>query len=127
MAGEVVTGRLDLPDTELVTPRRAIIAEGILIFTAPELRQLLDIKVFGDTDSDTRFIRRLVRDVAARGRTKESVIDQYQSTVKPMHLEFVEPSKRYADVIVPVGGENAVAVDLLLTLLRSVAGADSGR
>jgi uridine kinase len=116
-----------LPDTELIPPRRAIIVEGILIFTAPELRQLLDIKVFVDTDSDTRFIRRLVRDVADRGRTMESVIDQYQSTVKPMHLEFVEPSKRYADVIVPVGGENAVAVDLLLTLLRSVAGADSGR
>ena len=127
MAGEVVTGRLDLPDTELVTPRRAIIAEVILIFTAPELRQLLDIKVFGDTDSDTRFIRRLLRDVADRGRTMESVIDQYHSTVKPMRLEFVEPSKRYADVIVPVGGENAVAVDLLLTLLRSVAGADSWR
>ena len=87
----------------------------------------MDIKVFVDTDSDTRFIRRLVRDVADRGRTMESVIDQYQSTVKPMHLEFVEPSKRYADVIIPVGGQNAVAVDLLLTLLRSVAGAADGR
>ena len=108
-----------LPDTELVAPRRALIIEGILVFTDPALRQLMDIKVFVDTDSDTRFIRRLVRDVADRGRTMESVIDQYQSTVKPMHLEFVEPSKRYADVIIPVGGQNTVAVDLLLTLLRS--------
>ena len=105
-----------------VSPRRAVIVEGILVFTPPELRQLMDIKVFVDTDSDTTFIRRLVRDVADRGRTMESVIDQYQSTVKPMHLEFVEPSKRYADVIIPVGGQNTVAVDLLLTLLRSVAG-----
>ncbi|HVG82913.1 MAG TPA: uridine kinase [Vicinamibacterales bacterium] len=116
-----------LPETELFVPRRAVIVEGILVFTAPELRRLMDIKVFVDTDSDTRFIRRLVRDVADRGRTMESVIDQYQSTVKPMHLEFVEPSKRYADVIIPVGGQNTVAVDLLLTLLRSVAGAADGR
>ena len=116
-----------LPETEPFVPRRAVIVEGILVFTAPELRQLMDIKVFVDTDSDTRFIRRLVRDVADRGRTMESVIDQYQSTVKPMHLEFVEPSKRYADVIIPVGGQNTVAVDLLLTLLRSVAGAADGR
>ena len=85
------------------------------------LRALMDLKVFVDTDADTRFIRRLERDVAHRGRTMESVIEQYQSTVKPMHLEFVEPSKRYADVIVPVGGHNAVAVDLLLSLLRSAA------
>ena len=85
------------------------------------VRDLMDIKVFVDTDSDTRFIRRLQRDVAERGRTMDSVIDQYQSTVKPMHLEFVEPSKRYADVIIPLGGHNTVAVDLLLTMLRSVA------
>jgi uridine kinase len=116
-----------LPETELVAPRRAVIVEGILVFNSPELRQLMDIRVFVDTDSDTRFIRRLVRDVADRGRTMESVIDQYQSTVKPMHLEFVEPSKRYADVIIPVGGQNTVAVDLLLTLLRSVAGPPTGR
>ncbi|MCC7126259.1 MAG: uridine kinase [Acidobacteria bacterium] len=111
-----------LAETETVAPRRAVIVEGILIFTDPALRRLMDIKVFVDTDSDTRFIRRLVRDVADRGRTMESVIDQYQDTVKPMHLEFVEPSKRYADIIVPLGGHNAVAVDLLLSLLRSVAG-----
>lgn len=108
-----------LPETEHFAPRRAIIVEGILVFTAPELRQLMDVKVFVDTDSDTRFIRRLVRDVADRGRTMDAVIEQYQNTVKPMHLEFVEPSKRYADVIIPVGGQNTVAVDLLLTLLRS--------
>ena len=103
-------------------PRRALIVEGILVFTDAALRDLMDLKVFVDTDSDTRFIRRLQRDVAERGRTMESVIDQYQSTVKPMHLEFVEPSKRYADVIIPLGGHNTVAVDLLLTMLRSVAG-----
>jgi uridine kinase len=82
----------------------------------------MDIKVFVDTDADTRFIRRLVRDVADRGRTMESVIEQYQSSVKPMHLEFVEPSKRYADLILPQGGHNAVAIDLLLRLIRGVAG-----
>ena len=110
-----------LSETETFQPRRALIVEGILVFTDAALRDLMDIKVFVDTDSDTRFIRRLQRDVAERGRTMDSVIDQYQSTVKPMHLEFVEPSKRYADVIIPLGGHNTVAVDLLLTMLRSVA------
>ena len=110
-----------LSETTTFQPRRALIVEGILVFTDPALRDLMDIKVFVDTDSDTRFIRRLRRDVAERGRTMDSVIDQYQSTVKPMHLEFVEPSKRYADVIIPLGGHNTVAVDLLLTMLRSVA------
>lgn len=109
-----------LADRDVFHPRRALIVEGILIFTDQALRELMDIKVFVDTDSDTRFIRRLQRDVAERGRTMESVIDQYQTTVKPMHLEFVEPSKRYADVIIPLGGHNTVAVDLLLTMLRSV-------
>jgi len=111
-----------LSEIEAFQPRRALIVEGILVFTDAALRDLMDIKVFVDTDSDTRFIRRLQRDVAQRGRTMESVIDQYQHTVKPMHLEFVEPSKRYADVIIPLGGHNTVAVDLLLTMLRSVAG-----
>ena len=111
-----------LAQTDEFLPRRALIVEGILVFTDAALRELMDLKVFVDTDSDTRFIRRLQRDVAERGRTMESVIDQYQSTVKPMHLEFVEPSKRYADVIIPLGGHNTVAVDLLLTMLRSVAG-----
>jgi uridine kinase len=110
-----------LSETETFHPRRALIVEGILIFADAALRDLMDIKVFVDTDSDTRFIRRLQRDVAERGRTMESVIEQYQNTVKPMHLEFVEPSKRYADVIVPLGGHNTVAIELLLTMLRSVA------
>jgi uridine kinase len=110
------------PATDRLTPRRAIIVEGILIFTDAELRKLMDIKVFVDTDDDTRIIRRLQRDVAERGRTMESVIEQYLNTVKPMHLEFAEPSKRYADLIVPRGGHNAVAIDLLLSLLRGLAG-----
>ena len=83
----------------------------------------MDVKVFVDTDDDTRFIRRLKRDVAERGRTMDSVIEQYLNTVKPMHLEFVEPSKRYADIIIPRGGHNAVAIDMLLTLIRSLASA----
>jgi len=130
-AGEAVavprydfTRHARLPETEPFQPRRALIVEGILVFTDAALRDLMDIKVFVDTDSDTRFIRRLQRDVAERGRTMDLVIDQYQHTVKPMHLEFVEPSKRYADVIIPLGGHNTVAVDLLLTMLRSVRGAE---
>jgi uridine kinase len=110
-----------LAATDLAQPRRAIIVEGILIFTDAALRSLLDVKVFVDADDDIRFIRRLRRDVAERGRTMESVIDQYLSTVKPMHLDFVEPSKRYADIIVPQGGHNMVAIDMLLTLIRSLA------
>ena len=109
------------PNTERLTPRKAVIVEGILIYTDTALRQLMDIKVFVDTDDDTRFIRRLQRDIAERGRTVQSVIDQYLGTVKPMHLEFVEPSKRYADIIIPKGGHNAVAIDMLLTLIRSLA------
>ena len=109
-------------NTETVAPRRAIIVEGILIYTDAPLRALMDVKVFVDADDDTRFIRRLQRDIAERGRTVQSVIDQYLGTVKPMHLEFVEPSKRYADVIIPLGGHNAVAIDMLLTLIRSLAG-----
>src|SRR5262245_29056990 len=110
-----------LTSTEPLSPRRAIIVEGILVFGDAALRALMDIKVFVDTASDTRFIRRLTRDVAERGRTMESVIEQYQSTVKPMHLEFVEPSKRYADVILPQGGHNTVAIDMVLSLIRSLA------
>jgi uridine kinase len=106
--------------TDRVLPRRAVILEGILIFTDRRLRELMDVKVFVDTDADTRFIRRLRRDMAERGRTMDSVIEQYLGTVKPMHLEFVEPSKRYADIIVPEGGYNLVAIDMLLTLIRSL-------
>ncbi len=107
--------------TTTVPPRRAIIVEGILIFTDADLRRLMDVKVFVDADDDTRFIRRLQRDISDRGRTVASVIDQYLGTVKPMHLEFVEPSKRYADIIIPLGGHNTVAIDMLLTLIRSLA------
>jgi uridine kinase len=107
--------------TDPVQPRQIIIVEGILIFADAHLRDLMDVKVFVDTDDDTRFIRRLQRDVAERGRTMDSVIEQYLNTVKPMHLEFVEPSKRYADIIIPRGGHNAVAIDMLLTLIRSLA------
>jgi uridine kinase len=110
-----------VPATDLAQPRRAIIVEGILIFTDAALRSLLDVKVFVDADDDIRFIRRLRRDVAERGRTMDSVIEQYLNTVKPMHLDFVEPSKRYADIIVPQGGHNTVAIDMLLTLIRSLA------
>jgi uridine kinase len=109
------------PLTQTVAPRRAIIVEGILIFTDAELRTLMDVKVFVDADDDTRFIRRLQRDIGSRGRTVASVIEQYLGTVKPMHLEFVEPSKRYADIIIPLGGHNTVAIDMLLTLIRSLA------
>ena len=112
-----------MADPETVAPRRALIVEGILIYTDAELRKLMDIKVFVDTDDDTRFIRRLQRDIKERGRTVQSVIDQYLSTVKPMHLEFVEPSKRYADIIIPQGGHNAVAIDMLLTLIRGLTAA----
>jgi uridine kinase len=108
------------PATETAAPRPAIIVEGILIFTDAGLRAMMDVKVFVDADADTRLIRRLQRDTAERGRTVQSVIDQYLSTVKPMHLDFVEPSKRYADVIVPQGGHNSVAIDMLLTLIRSI-------
>ena len=105
---------------DTISPRRAIIVEGILIYTDAALRKLMDVKVFVDTDDDTRFIRRLQRDLAERGRTVQSVIEQYLGTVKPMHLEFVEPSKRYADIIIPQGGHNAVAIDMLMTLIRSL-------
>lgn len=109
------------PITDALQPRSAIIVEGILIFTDAALRTLMDVKVYVDTDDDTRFIRRLQRDISERGRTVQSVIEQYLSTVKPMHLEFAEPSKRYADVIIPSGGHNTVAIDMLLTLIRSLA------
>ena len=106
--------------TDTVQPRGIIIIEGILIFADAALRDLMDVKVFVDTDDDARFIRRLQRDVAKRGRTMDSVIDQYLGTVKPMHLEFVEPTKRYADIIIPRGGHNDVAIGMLLTLIRSL-------
>ena len=107
-------------DTVVVKPSRVIIVDGILIFEHKELRDLMDIKVFVDTDADIRLARRILRDVRDRGRSMESVITQYTTTVKPMHEEFVEPSKKYADVIIPEGGFNSVAVALLIQNIRSL-------
>jgi uridine kinase len=103
-----------------VNPQRVILVEGILIFAEPRLRELFDAKIFVDTDADIRFIRRLERDIYERGRTTESVIKQYMNTVRPMHLEFVEPSKRYADLIIPEGGFNEVAVDMIITRIEAL-------
>jgi uridine kinase len=103
-----------------VNPRGVIVVEGILIFADASLRSMFDVKIFVDTDPDIRLIRRLQRDIAERGRTVESVIKQYQATVRPMHLEFVEPSKRYADVIIPEGGFNAAALDMVVARIESL-------
>lgn len=103
-----------------VQPRGVILVEGILIFTEAALREMFDVKIFVDTDSDIRFIRRLERDLTERGRTTESVVKQYQTTVRPMHLEFVEPSKRYADVIIPEGGFNAAALDMVVARIEAL-------
>jgi uridine kinase len=108
--------------TVAVAPRKVILVEGILIFAERALRELMDIKVFVDTDADIRFIRRLQRDITERGRTVESVIRQYTETVRPMHLEFVEPSKRYADVIVPEGGFNVTAIDMIVARVKDMIG-----
>lgn len=108
------------PETVKVKPASVIVVEGILILADKRLCSLMDIKVFVDTDDDERFIRRMERDIRERGRSYELVVEQYLNTVKPMHLEFVEPSKRYADVIVPDGGYNSVAVDMLITKIKSV-------
>lgn len=104
--------------TFTVAPRGVIVVEGILIFAEPELRRLFDVKIFVDTDADVRFIRRLQRDITERSRTTGSVIKQYQSTVRPMHLEFVEPSKRYADIIIPEGGFNVAAMDMVVARIE---------
>lgn len=112
-------------ETVAVSPQPIILIEGILIFAEPALRHLMDIKVFVDTDADVRFIRRLRRDVNERGRSNDSVIEQYLSTVRPMHLEFVEPSKRFADVIVPEGGRNEVAMKMVTARLAELLGAES--
>jgi uridine kinase len=106
--------------TFTVQPRNVILVEGILIFTEAALREMFDVKIFVDTDSDIRFIRRLERDLAERGRTTESVIKQYQSTVRPMHMEFVEPSKRYADIIIPEGGHNTAALDMVVARIEAL-------
>ncbi|HNT24087.1 MAG TPA: uridine kinase [Anaerolineales bacterium] len=103
-----------------IQPQPVILVEGILIFAEPALRPLFDIKIFVDTDADIRFIRRLERDISERGRTSASVIQQYLTTVRPMHLEFVEPSKRYADVIIPEGGLNVVAMDMVVARIEAM-------
>ena len=101
-------------ETRCVEPKWVILVEGILIFAEPALREMFDVKIWVDTDADVRFIRRLRRDITERERTVESVIEQYEETVRPMHLEFAEPSKRYADVIIPEGGFNTVALDMVV-------------
>jgi uridine kinase len=107
-----------LPNSRSLRPARVIIVEGILVFTDEDLRRLLDIKIYVDTDADVRAFRRIRRDIEQRGRTFQSVREQYYRTVRPMHLQFVEPSKRYANVIIPEGGENEVGVDLIVSKLR---------
>lgn len=107
-------------DIVKIEPRAAVIIEGILIFESKPLRELMDIKIFVDTDADLRFIRRLERDIRERGRTMEMVVDQYLATVRPMHTEFVEPSKRFADVIIPEGGHNDVGIDLVIQKIKSL-------
>jgi uridine kinase len=110
-------------ETVRVEPRSVILVEGILIFAEKTLRELMDIKVFVDTDADVRFIRRWQRDISERGRTVETVIRQYTETVRPMHLEFVEPSKRYADIIIPEGGFNVTAIDMLVAKVKDMIAA----
>ncbi len=108
-------------ETERVEPRRVIVVEGILVFVEPRLREQLDLKLFVDTPPDIRVFRRIRRDLEHRGRTFASIREQYYATVRPMHLQFVEPSKAYADLIIPEGGRNRVALDLILAKLRAVA------
>jgi uridine kinase len=111
-----------LAQTRRVEPTRILIVEGILVFVEERVRRLLDVKIFVDTDADIRVFRRVRRDLEQRGRTFQSVREQYYATVRPMHLQFVEPSKRWADLIIPEGGENHIAIDLVLGKLRHVLG-----
>ena len=103
---------------EIIEPRPVVIVEGILMFAEPRVLELLDVKVFVDTPDDIRLLRRLRRDFAERGRTYERTMDQYERTIRPMHLEFVEPSKRHADIIIPEGGQTGVTVEVLCSLVR---------
>jgi len=114
------------PETRRVDPRRVILVEGILIFADRSLRDMMDVKIYVDTDPDLRFIRRLQRDLTERGRTMGLVIEQYLSTVRPMHLEFVEPSKRYVDIIIPEGGFNVVALDMVVARILALMGEIEG-
>lgn len=109
-----------MKETVRIEPKEIIIVDGILILVEKALRELMDIRIFVDTDADERLIRRIRRDIAERGRSVDSVMNQYMSTVKPMHLEFVEPSKHWADVIIPRGAENRVAIDMVATKIRSM-------
>ena len=106
------------PETIRVHPRDVILVDGILLFAEPRLREMFDLRIFVDTDADVRFIRRLRRDIEERGRTLDSVIEQYLTTVRPMHFEFVEPTKRYADVIIPRGGQNRAGIDVVAARIR---------
>jgi uridine kinase len=107
-------------ETLRVNPAKVILVEGILIFTEPALRELMDMRIFVDTDADIRFIRRLRRDMVERGRSLDSIVKQYLGTVRPMHMEFVEPSKRYADIIVPQGGDNRVAMEMIVSRIQAL-------
>lgn len=113
------TQHIRTAEVRRIIPKPVILIEGILIFENARLRSLMDLKIYVDTADDLRFIRRLQRDVTERGRTVESVIGQYLGSVRPMHLEFVEPSKRYADIIIPEGGENLVGIDLIIQKIKS--------
>jgi uridine kinase len=108
------------PETVRVGPQPVVLLEGILIFVEPELRNLLDFKIYVDTAADVRLMRRLHRDISERGRTMESVLEQYQETVRPMHLEFVEPSKRWANIIIPEGGENRAALEMVVARVEQL-------
>lgn len=107
-------------ETITVYPKDIIILEGILILSDEKIRDLLDIKIFVDTDSDVRVIRRITRDIKERGRSLDSVIDQYMNTVRPAHMQFVEPTKKYADIIIPEGGYNKVAIDIMVAKIQSI-------
>ncbi len=110
-------------ETRRVLPSPVILVEGILVFVDPRLREMMDIKIYVDTPADERFIRRLLRDIRERGRSVESVVEQYQSTVRPMHMKFVEPSKQYADIIIPEGGHNDVAMEMVIGRIESLLAA----
>lgn len=111
-----------IEDTTKVEPKEIVIVEGILILEDPRIRELLDIKIYVDTDADVRIIRRMVRDINERGRTMESVINQYLNVVKPMHNQFTEPTKKFADIIIPEGGHNKVAIDIIVAKIKEVLG-----
>jgi uridine kinase len=113
-------------DTIKITPRKLIIFEGIMVFTNEKVRDLIDLKIFVDTPDDIRFIRRLSRDIKERGRTVDSVIDQYLNVVRPGHFQFIEPTKRYADIIIPEGGANENALHVLVTFINTILNSENG-